>query len=252
MLIYRIANNGEASSIINDNDFENNDEMIHENVDDHIFINDNQLGVQKFDIKYPTFDDPYINPMDLRNITYKKTEEELNNLISLIHILEIKYIQLLNFQQDKLETFFKTYSVCKDCSRVFIVGFKRILTLFSLLLKIRFDPIEKLHAEKIATDDYLISEEIYINNFFNYDDFKQIVQSDNEKFLGFIECFKMLKSYEDSLSRHIYSGFVPSLSGIFFALKIINNYIESTIKDCENLIIEINEEIVVELLLNVK
>jgi len=45
--------------------FEDSNE-INEPVDEHIFINDNQLGVQKYDIKYATFDDPYINPLDLR------------------------------------------------------------------------------------------------------------------------------------------------------------------------------------------
>jgi len=230
--------------------FEDSNELI-EKVDDHIFINDNQLGVQKFDIKYATFDDPYINPLDLRLINYSKTQEELNNLITSVNNLEKTYLNLLSIKGDEIEIFFNNYSLCKYCANIYIIGLKRLLELALCILKTRFEPLEKAKIEKIVITNYLISDEIYINNFFNLSNFKEIAKNNNEKFLLFIDTFKLMKKNEDLIANFIKNEFVPSLSGIAFAVKSINNYIESTLKDCETLINEFNEEIVVELLLNV-
>lgn len=239
-----------ATKISNLTIFENSNE-IDEQVDEHIFINDNQLGVQKYDIKYATFDDPYINPIDLRNINYKETEEELKNLIASLENLERKYTYLIKSREVKLDEFFNTYSLCKYCANIFIVGLKRILTLSLYILKTRFEPLEKLIIERLVINEYLISDEIYINNFFNHSNFKEIAKNDNNKFLLFIDVFKLLKQNEDFISKLIKNEFVPSLSGITFAVKAISNYIECTLKDCDTLLYEFNEEIVVELLLNV-
>ncbi len=230
--------------------FEDSNE-INEPVDEHIFINDNQLGVQKYDIKYATFDDPYINPLDLRNVNYKHTEEEFKNLIAMLETLEKKYLDLLALREDKFDEVFNSYSLCKFGANIYITGLKRILTLAMLILKTRFEPMEKSNVEKLIINEYLISEEIYINNFFDQSSLKYIAKENNEKFLLFIDIFKSLKQNEDLIANLVKNEFVPSLSGISFALKAINNYIESTLKDCETLLTEFNEEIVVELLLNV-
>lgn len=239
-----------ANQIENSTLFEDSNE-INEPVDEHIFINDNQLGVQKYDIKYSTFDDPYINPLDLRNINYKKTEEEFKHLINTVDNLERNFLVLLALREDKLDEFFDAYSLCKYCAIIFIIGLKRILTLSLYILKTRFEPLEKSYIERLIINDYLISDEIYINNFFDQSNFKEIAKKNNEKFLLFIDVFKLLKQNEDFISKLVKNEFVPSLSGIALAIKAITNYIECTLKDCETLLDQFNEEVVVELLLNV-
>ncbi len=225
---------------------------ITEEVDDHIFINDNELGVQKYDIKFGTFEDPYINPLELRNITYKETEEELRNLICLVEILEKKFIDMTIIKEESIDVFFNSYFLCKHCSNINIIGLKRILTLSMYILKTCFEPLEKASYENLISSEFILSDEIYINNFFNLSNFKEIAKNNNEKFLLFVDTFKNLKKNENNMCSFINKEKVPSLTGISFAIKSINIYIESTIKDCESLITDLNEDVVVELFLNVK
>ena len=129
---------------------------------------------------------------------------------------------------------------------------KRISLLAIYILKIKFHPIDKKEIEKLIKEEFLISDEFFINNMLNYGDLKEIAKIDNQKFSEFIENFKILKTNEDKLSYFFKSEEkVPSLTSIFFTVKVITLYIESTLKDCENIMIESKEENVVDLLLNV-
>lgn len=223
-----------------------------EKIDDHIFINEFKLGVQKNDLKFANFDDPYINPILLTNINYQNTLDEFNNLISILRELEEKYDYLISFKKTEIFETSNKYGICPDVGRIYIIGLRRIIELTLYIIKTRFCPLEKEEIIKIVKENYIFSNDIYINNFLNYKNLKNLVVEDDEKLINFIDNIKIIKEIEDKLANYIYNDFVPSITGIYFAAKSIMIYIEDIIKDCEILMNNIIEEVVIELLLNVK
>jgi hypothetical protein len=224
-----------------------------EKIDNHIFINEYKLGVQNNDLKFATFDDPHINPISLTNINYQNTYDEFNYLISILKDLEEKYECLISFKKSEILIISNKYGICLDVGRIYIIALRRIVELTLFITKTRFCPMEKEKIIKIIKEDYIVSNDIYINNFLNYKDLKKIVIENEEKLMIFIDHFKLIKLNEDKIANYIYNDFVPSITGIYFAMKCIVIYIELMIKDCEILIKdEIIEDVLIELLLNVK
>jgi hypothetical protein len=223
-----------------------------EKIDDHIFINQYKLGVQNNDLKFATFDDPHINPLSLININYQNTFDEFNNLISILMDLEEKYEYLISFKRSEIIYTSNKYGICLDVGRIYIIALRRIIELTLYITKTRFCPLEKENIINILKENYLVSSDIYINNFLNYKNLKKIVIENEEKLMIFIDHFKSIKLTEDKMTSYIYNDFVPSITGIFFAIKSMIIFIEYMIKDCEILTNDnIIEDVLIEFLLNV-
>jgi hypothetical protein len=269
--------NSSENYIIKEKTEEKKLEEIDEISDDFIFINENKLGVQKKDLKFSNYDDPFINPKDLINIDYKTTLNEFNNLIKSLNLLTYKYREFFNEKKSEIEKIFKNLIIYCDLGKISIAGLLRIIDFSLKIFNLKFlsneNTFEKNEMEKYINDNYpKISNEDYINNFLNKENLInpktsdiEYYDEDNEYTIIVREKILIIKESEEKLFYYFYNNFdyngknnnnsslsIPSITGFFFALKSMNLYILETITNIDNLTICLIKEIFLENLLSVK
>jgi len=216
-----------------------------ENESEIYFISD-KISFQKEDpyyetndIKFPTFDDPYIEEHVKKDITYESLISDLKSCDEALNNFSLQYDSLFNSANSQMiKKKFSEHNLNHSTYKLFAFFLTRQITLVYYLLEMKFssktDQIQNI-SDSIRKNFVDVDHDLMIQDFFTTNNKYFLINEDNDnpqeydKHIQVIKLFKTLIKNESDIIQFDSEDekYLPSISSISISLIILKSVLDN-------------------------